>query len=45
MAIATYFPPKSPSAHKYDEAIKELDAAGFLRHRHCHGRSRFVFWS
>ena len=28
MAIATYFHPKSLSADQYDEAIKELEAAG-----------------
>ncbi len=42
MAIATYFHPKSLSAAQYDEAIKELEAAGAAHpsgrlHHSCFG--------
>jgi hypothetical protein len=42
MAIATYFRPKSLRAEQYDEAIKELEAAGAANpagriHHSCFG--------
>ena len=44
MAIAIYFHPKSLSANQYDEAIKELEAAGAANpagriHHSCFGPS------
>jgi hypothetical protein len=42
MAIATYFRPQSLTALQYDEAIRELEAAGFANpagrvHHSCFG--------